>query len=104
MTFYLTNEFHAKKIFEKWISLVFDRDAYRIPFKEDYVTDVEIAVLQASGEHYRNGVPINDIPKHVVKLKDAFPVSVAGAELSNGNSDVMRMSVTLAYEDFETLK
>jgi hypothetical protein len=93
MVFYLTNDFHAKKVFEKWINAVFDRDAYRIPFKEDYVTDVVIKVQDQIG-----------FTKHSVKLKGAFPVSVAGAELANGNSDVLRMTVTLAYEDFETLK
>ena len=89
--FHLTNDYYMKKVFDKWTDLVISRDSYKINYKASYVSDVIIQQLNQQ-----------NVPVHGIKLINAYPVNVQSIELGNTGENVsQRISVTMAYDDFE---
>jgi len=89
--FHLTNDYHMKKLFDRWVDLIINPETYHASYKKDYVTDVTIQQLNQQ-----------NIPVYGVKLKNAFPVTVNTIELNNGSAETQKLNVTLTYEDYET--
>ena len=89
-TFHLTGDYYIKKMFDAWSNVCLDPVTYTVPYDEDYKTDV---VIQQLNEQ--------NIPVYGVKLRNAFPVSIQGIELSNASSDTtQKLTVTIAYDDY----
>ena len=89
--FHLTNDYHMKKVFDRWLDLIINPDSYKVSYKRDFVTDVTIQQLNQQ-----------NIPVYGVKLKNAFPVTVNTIELNNSSTETQKLNVTLTYEDYET--
>jgi len=90
--FHLTNDYHMKKLFDRWLDLIVNPETYQVGYKKEYVTDVTIQQLNQQ-----------NIPVYGIKLKNAFPVTVNTIELNNGSSgSTQKLNVTLTYEDYET--
>ena len=90
-TFHLTNDYHMKKVFDRWLDIIINPETYKAAYKLDYVTDVTIQQLNQK-----------NIPVYGVKLRNAFPVSVNSVDLNNSSSETQKLNVALTYEDFET--
>jgi len=89
-TFHLTGDYYIKKMFDAWSNVCLDPETYTIPYDEEYKTDI---IIQQLNEQ--------NIPIYGVKLRNAFPISLGGIELSNASSDTtQRLTVTIAYDDF----
>ena len=91
MVFHLTNDYHLKKLFDRWLDLVVNSEDYTVGWKRGYATDVTIQQLNQQ-----------NIPVYGVKLKNAFPVTVNTIELNNSSTETQKLNVTLTYEDYET--
>lgn len=89
--FHLTNDYHMKKVFDRWLDIIVNSETYNIAYKKDFVTDVTIQQL-----NQRN------VPVYGIKLKNAFPVTVNTIELDNSSTETQKLNVTLTYEDYET--
>jgi hypothetical protein len=89
--FHLTNDYHMKKLFDRWLDLIVNPETYQVGYKKEYVTDVTIQQLNQQ-----------NIPVYGVKLKNAFPVTVNTIELNNASAETQKLNVTLTYEDYET--
>lgn len=89
--FHLTNDYHMKKVFDRWLDLIINPDSYKVSYKRDFVTDVTIQQLNQQ-----------NIPVYGVKLKNAFPVTINTIELNNSSTETQKLNVTLTYEDYET--
>ena len=89
--FHLTNDYHMKKVFDRWLDLVINPETYQVAYRKEFVTDVTIQQLN------RQNVPV-----YGIKLKNAFPVTVNTIELSNASAENQKLNVTLTYEDYET--
>jgi hypothetical protein len=89
--FHLTNDYHMKKLFDRWLDLIVNPETYQVGYKKQYVTDVTIQQLNQQ-----------NIPVYGIKLKNAFPVTVNTIELNNSSSGTQKLNVTLTYEDYET--
>ena len=89
--FHLTNDYHMKKLFDRWLDMIVNSETYNIAYKKDFVTDVTIQQL-----NQRN------VPVYGIKLKNAFPVTVNTIELDNSSTETQKLNVTLTYEDYET--
>jgi len=91
-TFLLTNDFYAKKTFDKWQSSIVDQTSQLVSYDDTYKTDVFIQELDK-----------DNTPVYAVRLRDAYPTSVNSIDLSNANSDaVAEVSVNMTYDFFET--
>lgn len=90
-TFLLTNDFYIKKIFEKWAGSVIDFDKYRVRYQNEYTTDVVIQQLNKE-----------NLPIYGVRLKKAYPITMNSIPLDNtAENAIQKMTVTMAFEDFE---
>lgn len=90
MTFMLTNDYFAKRLFESWMKKVFDTDKYQVGYKKDYSTDIIIQHLNQQ-----------NIPIYGIKLEKAFPVSISDVALSNSSSnDYAKITINFAYDKF----
>lgn len=90
MSFILTNDYYMKKLFDKWMSGIFDVEKYRVGYKKDFVTDVVIQQLNK-----------NNVPVYSVRLEDAFPVTMQSIQLdSNSENTIQKLNVTLSYENY----
>ena len=86
--FLLTNDYHMKTVFDKWINSIVDADKYCIAYKKDVTCDVVIQQLDEQ-----------DTPIYGVKLEGAFPVSMSNIELSNQSENtVQRLNVSFTYD------
>jgi hypothetical protein len=89
-TFYLTDDYYIKKMFDKWMETVFDSNNYKVQYKENFTTDITIQQLGN-----------NDIPVYSVVLENAYPISVSSVTLDNSSENtVQEVTVTMTYENF----
>jgi hypothetical protein len=89
-SFHITNDHFMKKYFEKWFNQIVDRRSMTIKYKAQYATDVIIQQLDQ-----------RDVPVYTCTLRNAFPTTIAGYEVSNaGENQTQRMQITLAYDDW----
>lgn len=90
MSFILTNDYYMKKLFDNWMSGIFDVESYRVGYKKDFTTDVIIQQLNKK-----------NVPVYAVKLEGAFPVSMQSIQLdSNSENTIQKLNVTLSYENY----
>jgi hypothetical protein len=89
-SFHITNDHFMKKYFEKWFNQIVDRRSMTIKYKAQYATDVIIQQLDQ-----------RDVPVYTCTLRNAFPTTIAGYEVTNsGENQTQRMQITLAYDDW----
>jgi hypothetical protein len=89
-SFHITNDHFMKKYFEKWFNQIVDRRSMTIKYKSQYATDVIIQQLDQ-----------RDVPVYTCTLRNAFPTTIAGYEVTNsGENQTQRMQITLAYDDW----
>ena len=90
MTFILTNDYFIKKLFDSWMTGIFDVENYRAGYKKDFTCDIIIQQL-----NHKN------IPVYGVKLEGAFPITVNAINLdNNAENTVQKMSVTMSYDNY----
>lgn len=96
MSFYLTNDWAAWKYFQAWHNLIINRveylSAHTVNFKSEYQKDFIIDHLDRA----------NNVRASVL-IKNAFPVTMKAIDLSNEESEAIRISVTMAYDNFEDI-
>lgn len=92
LTFYVTNDFYIKNVWDQWLRTVVDDTTGKVQYKTDYAHDVVISVLD-----------LNADTVYQTTLQNAFPINVAAIPLSNSSeNELMRLTVTLTYDNFTT--
>ena len=92
LTFYVTNDFYIKNLWDTWIRRVVDTKNGKIGYKKYFKSDVVISVLNL--DH-------NEV--YQCTLEDAYPIGIDAIPLSNTEENgLMRLSVTLTYTNFTT--
>lgn len=88
LTFLLTNDYHMKTVFDKWINSIVNPEKYCVAYKKDITCDVVIQQLDEQ-----------NIPIYGVKLEGAFPVSMSAISLSNESENtIQKLTVNFAYD------
>ena len=90
--FHLTNDMHCWNFFNSWQQMVIDTTGDRgVAFLHDIGSEVIIQVM----------APGDFVPAKTIRLRNAFPTTLASVELSNASENTtLRVSVTLSYEDW----
>lgn len=89
VSFLLTNDYYMRKMFDNWMSNIFSAESYIVGYKKNYAVDLIIQQLDQK-----------NTPVYGTKLEKAFPTSIDSTELSQDGQDVVKMSVTFAYDKF----
>lgn len=90
LSFYVDKDLYVKKMFEEWINLIQNRETRDFEYPVNYMTDVEIFVLD-----------VEDNQKYLVKLKNAYPKAISAIQLDYASKDVMKLQVTMTYKYYE---
>lgn len=92
LTFLVTNDFYMKNIFDKWMKHVVDDEKGVVYYKNQYVSDMTITVLDLRSKFI-----------YKCTLQNAYPITMNAVELSNANENgLIRLSVTLTYDNYVT--
>ena len=93
MTFVASAGLEERVFFEEWQELAFNKQTWNIGYYNDYVSTVEIYMLNRQDER-----------RYGIKLIEAFPKTIAGTDLSQTtSSEIIRTSVTFSFRYWETL-
>ena len=88
-SFLLTNDYYIKKIFDKWMNSIVDKESYTTLYDADYKVDMIIQQLDQ-----QNNVVFG------IKLINAFPVSISDIPLDTSATDQnQKVSVTMTYQE-----
>lgn len=90
LSFYVDKDLYVKNLFEEWINLIQDRKTRDFEFPVNYMTDIEIYVLDTE-----------DNKKYKIKLKNAYPKAVNAVQLDYSAKDIMKLQVTMTYKYYE---
>ena len=95
LVFHLTNDMYAWDFFNSWQDIILNpRGTKGLPFLNDIGTEVLIQVMGNT----------DFIPVKTIKLYNAYPITISSLELSNSSENTtLRVSITLAYEDWEAI-
>jgi len=96
LTFICTNQFYERKLFERWTEAIMPPDTNNMRFpkgeKSRYYTQIKV-------------IQYDELIKriYIVNLVDAFPVGIAPQPLSWSDDGFHRLSVSFAYQKYETV-
>lgn len=109
MSFYMMNDYGAKKYFDQWYALTVPDRSGKANYKVNYAKSVKIHQLKKPVRNINLGAgPFNfDIGLgggaiYTVELVDAFPVTIQAIELSNDLDGLVQLTVDLAYTNHYT--
>jgi hypothetical protein len=93
MSFYLTNDGFARRYFADWLGCVVDADGYKVGYKKDYCTDIQIIQLNQK-----------NLPVFGVTLENAYPLDMSAIDLDTSeDTSIQEMSVNFAYDRYMEL-
>ncbi len=93
MTFVASAGLEERIFFAEWQELAFNKQTWNVGFYNDYVSTIEIYMLNRQDER-----------RYGIKLIEAFPKTINGTELSQATSgEIIRTSVTFSFRYWETL-
>lgn len=90
MQFQLTNDFFIHRCFKEWIDSVVNTGKYTsnlIAYEADYRGEADLSILD-----------VNDKPIRNIHFYGIFPVTLGELELNSGTDDILKVQVTMAYE------
>lgn len=90
LDFTLTEDYLAKRVFNKWLNRVINQDQYTVRYKSGYVCDIEVRQLNLDKKStiaYR------------AKLENCFPKGVSEISLDSGPAGLPSISVEFLYDD-----
>ena len=89
LTFLITNDFYIKDLFDKWMRCVVNDTTAKIAYKNQYVSDMTITVLD-----------VNHNTVYSVNLENAYPININSIELSNADGQILKLTVTMTYDNY----
>ena len=93
MTFTASSGLKERVFFEKWQEMAFDLTTWNLKYYKDYVTPIEIYLLDRQ-----------DKRKYGIKLIEAFPKTISGTELGQAsNNEIIKTSVSFSFRYWETM-
>ena len=117
MTFLASSGLDERVFFEEWQELAFNKQTWNVGYYLDYVSTVEIYLLDRGGRPAVASQP-STIPgsggkkaptgqvsrRYGIKLIEAFPKTIGGTDLSQAsNNEVIKTSVSFSFRYWESL-
>jgi hypothetical protein len=93
MTFQASSGLEERVYFEEWQALAFDERSWNVKYHEEYVSDIDIYVLDKQNTR-----------RFGIKLKEAFPKTIGPTDLNqNPSNEIIKTSVSFSFRYWETL-
>ena len=93
MTFQASSGLDERVFFENWQELAFNKQTWNVGYYNDYVSTVEIYLMDRQDQR-----------RYVIKLIEAFPKTIGPTELSHAsNNEIIKIPVSFSFRYWETL-
>ena len=93
MTFHASSGMDERVFFEEWQEVAFDKKTWNMRYYEEYVSTVEIYLLDRQ-----------DKKRYGIKLIEAFPKTIGPTQLSQAaNNEIIKTTVSFSFRYWETL-
>ena len=93
MTFQASSGLNERVFFEEWQKQAFDENSWNVGYYNDYVSEVQIYLLDRKDQR-----------RYGLKLIEAFPKTIEATELNQGaNNEIIKTSVSFSFRYWETL-
>ena len=93
MTFQASSGLDERVFFEEWQELAFNKQTWNVGYYNDYVSTVEIYLLDRQDQR-----------RYGIKLIEAFPKTISGTDLSQAaNNEIVKTSVSFSFRYWESL-
>jgi len=93
MTFQASSGLDERVFFEEWQELAFNKQTWNIGYYNDYVSTVEIYLLDRQDQR-----------RYGIKLIEAFPKTIGGTDLGQAaNNEIIKTPVTFSFRYWESL-
>ena len=93
MTFQASSGLDERVFFEKWQELAFNKQTWNVGYYDDYVSTVEIYLLDRQDQR-----------RYGIKLIEAFPKTIGGTDLSQAaNNEIIKTTISFSFRYWETL-
>ena len=93
LTFTASSGLDERVFFEEWQELAFDKKTWNLKYYNDYVTPIEIYLLDRQDQR-----------QYGIKLIEAFPKTISGTELGQAsNNEIIKTSVSFSFRYWETM-
>ena len=93
MTFQASSNLEERVFFEEWQALAFDERSWNVKYYNDYISTVDIYVLDRQ-----------DNRRFGIKLHEAFPKTIGPTELNQGtNNELIKLPITFSFRYWTTL-
>ena len=94
MTFLASSELDERRFFEEWQEQAFNEHTWNIKYYEDYVSTVEIYLLDKK-----------DKRRYGIRLVEAFPKTINATELNQAtNNVIIKTSVSFSFRYWQSLR
>ena len=93
MTFQASSGLEERVFFEDWQELAFNKQTWNVGYYNDYVSTVEIYLMDRQDQR-----------RYGIKLIEAFPKTIGPTELSHAsNNEIIKIPVSFSFRYWETL-
>ena len=93
MTFQASSGLEERVFFEEWQAKAFDERTWNVKYYNDYVSTVQIYVLDRQDQR-----------RFGIELREAFPKTINATELGQGiNNELIKLGVTFSFRYWTTL-
>ena len=93
MTFQASSGLEERVFFEDWQELAFNKQTWNVGYYNDYVSTVEIYLMDRQDQR-----------RYGIKLIEAFPKTIGPTELSQAsNNEIIKIPVSFSFRYWETL-
>jgi len=93
MTFQASSGLDERVFFEEWQELAFNKQTWNVGYYNDYVSTVEIYLLDRQDQR-----------RYGIKLVEAFPKTIGGTDLGQAsNNEIVKTPVTFSFRYWESL-
>lgn len=108
MSFYALNDYGIRKYFDSWRASTLDEETQGVKYKSQYAKEVKIhqlrkPILNIGGNlgPLKINIGLGGDTVYSVKLKNAFPTSIAAIDLNNELDGLVQVNVQLSYTNWE---
>ena len=93
MSFLASAGLDERVFFEEWQELAFNKQTWNVGYYDDYVSTIEIYLLDRQDQR-----------RYGIKLIEAFPKTINGTDLSQAsNNEIIKTSVSFSFRYWESL-
>ena len=93
MTFQASSGLEERVFFEEWQALAFDERTWNVRYYNDYISTVDIYVLDRQNQR-----------RFGIQLREVFPKTIGPTELSqSANNEIIKLTVNFSFRYWTTL-